>query len=238
MGQFRGQSKLPSSTVVNPKERFETAKANMLRSGKEVGTNPQTSKSSQEEDEKLLQQEERAMTRVEHPLPQPPKPSMPSKATKVVPNPVTSNVIPPNVPFPRRFMQSRNEEDEKDILETFRKVHVNIPLLDAIKQIPKNAKFFKKLCITRKRIRKKEVVYVSENVSAMLQRKLPPKCKDPGSFTILYVIGNTRFEHAMLDLGASINVMPYSVYAYMNLGQLKNDGVIIQLADRSNAYLK
>ncbi|CAN6695212.1 unnamed protein product [Malus baccata var. baccata] len=42
----------------------------------------------------------------------------------------------------------------------------------------------------------------------------------------------------MLDLGASINVMPYSIYASMNLGVLKNDGVIIQLADRSNAYPK
>ncbi|MBT0984572.1 retropepsin-like domain-containing protein, partial [Salmonella enterica subsp. enterica serovar Typhimurium] len=42
----------------------------------------------------------------------------------------------------------------------------------------------------------------------------------------------------MLDLGASINVMPYSIYASMNLGELKQDGVIIQLADRSNAYPK
>ncbi|KAB2595528.1 hypothetical protein D8674_030978 [Pyrus ussuriensis x Pyrus communis] len=93
---------------------------------------------------------------------------------------------------------AKKEEDEKDILETFRKVHVNIPLLDAIKQIPKYAKFLKKICTTRKRIQEKEVVHVSENVSAILQRKLPPKCKDPG--------------------------------------ELKNDGVIIQLADRSNAY--
>ncbi|KAM2739061.1 hypothetical protein EV2_033217 [Malus domestica] len=135
-------------------------------------------------------------------------------------------------------MQAKNEEDEKDILEMIRKVHVNIPLLDAIKQIPKYAKFFKKLCTTRKQIWEKEVVHVSKNVSAMLQRKLPPKCKDPSSFTIPYVIGNTRFEHAMLDLGVSINAMPYSVYTSMNLGELKNDGVIIQLADRSNAYPK
>ncbi|KAM2928101.1 hypothetical protein COP2_035379 [Malus domestica] len=42
----------------------------------------------------------------------------------------------------------------------------------------------------------------------------------------------------MLDLGASINVMPYSIYASMNLGELKNDGVIIQLADRFNANPK
>ncbi|CAN6552414.1 unnamed protein product [Malus baccata var. baccata] len=52
------------------------------------------------------------------------------------------------------------------------------------------------------------------------------------------VIGNTRFESAMLDLSASINVMPYSIYASMHLGELKNDGVIIQLDDRSNAYPK
>ncbi|XP_048427198.1 uncharacterized protein LOC125471147, partial [Pyrus x bretschneideri] len=123
-------------------------------------------------------------------------------------------------------------------LETFRKVQVNIPLLDAIKQVPRYAKFLKELCTTRKRMSTKEVVKVGENVSAILQRKLPPKCKDPGSFTIPCVIGNTRFESAMLDLGASINVMPYSIYASMNLGALKKDGVIIQLADRSNAYPK
>ncbi|CAN6711705.1 unnamed protein product [Malus baccata var. baccata] len=132
----------------------------------------------------------------------------------------------------------KKEEAEKDILETFRKVQVNIPLLDAIKQVPRYAKFLKELCTTRKRMSTKEVVKVGENVSAILQRKLPPKCKDPGSFTIPCVIGNTRFESAMRDLGASINVMPYSIYASMNLGTLKNDGVIIQLADRSNAYPK
>ncbi|KAM1648158.1 hypothetical protein ACFX2K_009595 [Malus domestica] len=135
-------------------------------------------------------------------------------------------------------MQTKKEEAEKDILETFRKVQVNIPLLDAIKQVPRYAKFLKELCTTRKMMSTKEVVKVGENVSAILQRKLPPKCKDPGSFTIPCVIGNTRFESAMLDLGASINVMPYSIYASMNLGVLKNDGVIIQLADRSNAYPK
>ncbi|CAN6716286.1 unnamed protein product [Malus baccata var. baccata] len=99
--------------------------------------------------------------------------------------------------------------------------------------VPSNAPF-----PSRKRISTKEVVKVGENVSAILQRKLPPKCKDPGSFTILCVIGNTRFKSAMLDLGASINVMPYSIYVSMNLGELKHDGVIIQLADRSNVYRK
>ncbi|CAN6711497.1 unnamed protein product [Malus baccata var. baccata] len=241
MGQFREQGKLPSSTVVNMRGGVETAKAIMLRSGKEVGTEPQPSKSAPKEDEKLQIEEEdqvKAMARVETPMPQPQKHSNSATKGKEGPIQVNSNIIPPNLPFPSRFLQAKNEEEEKNVLETFRKVHVNIPLLDAIKQIPKYAKFFRKLCTTRKRIREKEVVHVSENASALLQRKLPPKCKDPGSFIIPCVIGNTRFDHAMLDLGACINVMPYSVYASMNLGKLKNDGVIIQLADRSNAYPK
>ena len=70
----------------------------------------------------------------------------------------------------------------------------------------------------------------------MIQRKLPPKCKDPGSFTIPCTIGKTKFKNAMLDLGASINVMPHSVYASLGLGELKKDNVIIELADRSNVY--
>ncbi|KAM1132450.1 hypothetical protein ACFX19_047542 [Malus domestica] len=209
MGQFsREQGKLPSSMNVNPKGGFEYAKAITLRSGKEVGSDLNPSKSNQMEDEKMqFEEEEQGMptARIEKSL---------------------------------LFTQSKKDENEKDILETFRKVQVSIPLLEAIKQVPKYAKFLKELCTTKRRMSNKEVVKVSEHVSAVLQRKLPTKCKDPDSFTIPCVIGTNRFEHAMLDLGASINVMPYSIYASMNLGELKNDGVIIQLADRSNAYPK
>ncbi|CAN6723531.1 unnamed protein product [Malus baccata var. baccata] len=212
MGQIREQGRLPSSTVVNPNGGFETAKAIMLRSGKQVGADSNTSKSSQDEEDKLLKEEAQGAkptAKDDQTLPPPPSPPKPSPTTKVSPNLTFSSSIPLNVPFPGRFRQSKKEEAEKDILETFRKVQVNIPLLDAIKQVPRYAKFLKELCTTRRRISNKEVVQVSENVSAVLQRKLPPKCKDPGSFTIPCVIG-----------------------------ELKNDGVIIQLADRSNAYPK
>ncbi|CAN6691851.1 unnamed protein product [Malus baccata var. baccata] len=243
VGKFRDPGQLPSSTIRNPKGGFESAKAITLRSGKEVGAGS-SSKTGHNEDDLLQLEEEEAKqptAKVEPPLPQVPNvPNLPNSSHKGknVSNSVHTNVFPSNVPFPSRFMQTKKEEAEKDILETFRKVQVNIPLLDAIKQVPRYAKFLKELCTTRKRMSTKEVVKVGENVSAILQRKLPPKCKDPGSFTIPCVIGNTRFESAMLDLGASINVMPYSIYASMNLGALKNDGVIIQLADRSNAYPK
>ena len=79
---------------------------------------------------------------------------------------------------------------------------------------------------------------VGENVSIVIQRKLPAKCKDPSMFTIPCTIGNTQLEKAMLDLGASINVMPYSIYVSLKLGPLNKTGVVIQLANRSIAYPK
>ncbi|XP_010246599.1 PREDICTED: uncharacterized protein LOC104589861 [Nelumbo nucifera] len=145
-----------------------------------------------------------------------------------------SNAIVP--PFPSRLEKSKKEEYEQEILETFRKVEINIPLLDAIKQIPKYAKFLKELCTNKRKLRGDEKVKVGENVSVVIKRTLPEKHADPYMFTLPCVIGNKRIERAMLDLGASINVMPYSIYCALNLGPLKEIGVVIQLADRSNAY--
>ncbi|CAN6552290.1 unnamed protein product [Malus baccata var. baccata] len=190
LGQFRENGKLPSTTVVNPKGGFKSAKAITLRSGKEVRN---------KEDEKIqIEEEEQTYptTRVASPMPQPSKTSHLSTLGNIVPNVVISNTNLPNVPFPRRFAQSKKEESEKDILDTFRKVQVNIPLLDAIKQVPKfmhtkkeeaerdiletftkvqvniplldaikqvprYAKFLKELCTTRKRMSTKEVVKVN-----------------------------------------------------------------------------
>jgi len=52
-------------------------------------------------------------------------------------------------------------------------------------------------------------------------------------FSIPCVIGSTKFDSAMLDLGASINVIPLSVFTFLHLGPLKTTGVVIQLANRS-----
>ena len=73
-------------------------------------------------------------------------------------------------------------------------------------------------------------------MSGVFQRKLPPKCKDPGVFFVPCKIGNLYFDKAMLDLGASINVRPRSIYDKLNLGELKKIGVVLQLADRSSIY--
>ncbi|XP_071917147.1 uncharacterized protein [Coffea arabica] len=212
----QNQGKLPSQPELNPKN----VSAMTLRSGKEVqGPDPLIPMDKDEDRiEKELEEE-----------------GGDNKNSKVIPDPlmpVRSN--PP--PFPSRLEKPRKQDKEKEVLEIFRKVEINIPLLDAIKQVPRYAKFLRDLCVNRMRLRGDERVVVGENVSAILQRKLPPKCGDPGMFTIPCRIGNSLIGKAMLDLGVSINVMPKSIYASLNLGPLKETGIIIQLTDRTNAY--
>ena len=102
--------------------------------------------------------------------------------------------------------------------------------------MPRYDKFLKELCTNKRKLKGDEKISVGENLSAVFQNKLPPKCKDPGMFSIPCKIGNSRFDRCMLDLGASINVMPRSVYNSLNLGPLEQTSLVIQLADRSNAY--
>ena len=129
------------------------------------------------------------------------------------------------MPFPSRLKKAKAEDPLRGVMETFRKVDINIPLLDAIQQIPRYAKFLKDLCTNKRKFKDFEQVKLTEKVSAVLLRKLPPKLKDPGSFTIFCIIGNRKFEKALLDLGASVNLMPFSVYESLNIGELRNTSV-------------
>ncbi|XP_052197255.1 uncharacterized protein LOC127804433, partial [Diospyros lotus] len=149
----------------------------------------------------------------------------------------SSNIQP--LPFPHRATQNKKRaeaEVDKEILETFQKVEVNIPLLEAIRQIPKYAKFLKDLCTHKRKLMGNEKINLGRNVSALIQPAMPAKCKDPGMFSIPCTIGDMQFSNALLDLGASINVMPNSIYASLQCGPLKPTGVVVQLANRSTAH--
>ncbi|CAN6579433.1 unnamed protein product [Malus baccata var. baccata] len=150
-----------------PKGGFKSVKAITLQSGQEVGYDPSPFKSNQKEDEKLQSEEKEQglpSTRIKQSLLQPPTHPNSTTKGKLGSNSMTSNSIPTNAPFPHRFMQPKKDESDKDILDTFRKVQVNIPLLNAIKQVPKYAKFLKELCTTRKMASNKEVVRVNHLV--------------------------------------------------------------------------
>ena len=98
------------------------------------------------------------------------------------------------------------------MLEVLRQVKVNIPLLDMIKQVPTCAKFLKDLCIVKIRLNVDKKAFLTEQVSAIIQCKTPVKYKDPGCPTISVNIGGTCVEKELLDLGASVNLLPYSMY--------------------------
>ncbi|RVW31216.1 Retrovirus-related Pol polyprotein from transposon 17.6 [Vitis vinifera] len=75
--------------------------------------------------------------------------------------------------------------------------------------------------------------FLTEQVSAIIQSKSPVKYKDPRCPTISVNIGGTHVEKALLDLGASVNLLPYSVYKQLGLGGLKPTTMTLSLADRS-----
>ncbi|RDX69602.1 hypothetical protein CR513_51258, partial [Mucuna pruriens] len=144
------------------------------------------------------------------------------------------------LPFPSRTISARKLELDEELLKMFQKVEVNIPLLDAIRQVPKYAKFLKGLFV-RKRRKIKGSREIGGMVSALTRNEeliagalaLPKKCRDPRIFSVPCTIGDCTFVDAMLDLGASINVMPASIYRSLNFGDLEPTGMTIQLANRS-----
>ena len=110
---------------------------------------------------------------------------------------------------------------------------VNIPLLDMIKQVLTYAKFLKDLCTVKKGLGIEKRAFLIEQVSAIIQSKTPVKYKDLGSPTIAVNIGATCIDKALLDLGASVNLLPYSVYKQLGLGELKPTNITLSLVDRS-----
>ncbi|XP_038975731.1 uncharacterized protein LOC120106749, partial [Phoenix dactylifera] len=136
-------------------------------------------------------------------------------------------------PFSQRLLAAKKGIPDQEILNIFKQVKINIPLLDAIKQIPSYAKFLKDLCTIKRKLYVQKKAFLTEQVSAILKHNTPPKYKDPGCPTISCIIGNFRIQRALLDLGASVNLLPYSVYEQLGLGELKPTKVTLQLANRS-----
>jgi hypothetical protein len=214
----RDKGKLPSQAVNNPKACNSGNSSNQehvqaivtLRSGKRVDNkvvNPEKDHAEEEE-----QREEEGDNQKEGD-------AEPSTVTLVVKEPPRALV--PKAPYPERLQAPRNGGKLEDILEVFKQVQINIPFLDAIQQIPSYAKFLKDLVTVKRKMNVPKKAFMTEQVSAILQCKLPFKYKDPGCPTITCMIGVSQIERALLDLGASVNLLPYSVYLQLGLGELK-----------------
>ena len=136
-------------------------------------------------------------------------------------------------PYPQRLKKNKLDKQFTKFMEVFKKLHINILFADALEQMPSYVKFMKDILSQKRRLEDFKTVNLIEECSAILQRKLPQKLKDLGSFTIPCTIRNANFERDLCDLGASINLMPLSIFRRLGLGEARPTTVTLHLAERS-----
>ena len=148
----------------------------------------------------------------------------------------------PPIPFPQRLKQSKLDDQFDKFLDMFKKLEINIPFVEALAKMPHYAKFMKVIIREKKNKKRKlyenGVVSLFANCSVIIQKKLPRKMQDLGSFTIPCIIGNHEFRKALCDSGASINPMPLSVVKILSLGELTPTTLSLQMVDRLFTQLK
>ena len=216
--EVQERGRFPSQTLPNPKGVHE------------VGS---SSKSGMDEVKAIITL--RSGKEVDQPMPKPVEETR--KGEEMEPEHIflkedsMKHCMPP--PFPQALRGKKKASQQAGILKVLRQVKVNIPLLDIIKQVPAYAKFLKDLCTIKKGLGIEKKAFLTEQVSAIIQSKNPVKYKDPGSPTISVNIGGTCIDRSLLDLGASMNLLPYSVYKQLGLGELKPANITLSLADRS-----
>ncbi|CAJ2663772.1 unnamed protein product [Trifolium pratense] len=125
-------------------------------------------------------------------------------------------------------------EKQREVQEKERKkIEMAIPLVEALEQMPSYVKFLKELLTKKRKPLEDDMVSMTEECSALIQRKLPQKKKDPGSFTIPCSIGDLTIEKALCDLGASRNLMPLSMMKKIPGAIAQPTKMSLSLADRS-----
>ena len=120
----------------------------------------------------------------------------------------------------------------------FKKLKINILFANALAQMPNYVKFMKEMMRNKRKLEAYGIANLSENCSIIIERKLPEKLKDLGSFTIHYVIGEHAFNKALCDLGESINLMLSSVAKRLNRGEITPTDLSLLMANRSIASPK
>ncbi|GJV52029.1 reverse transcriptase domain-containing protein [Tanacetum coccineum] len=136
-----------------------------------------------------------------------------------------------NIPYPSRMNQEKQKEkDDVQIhkfWQMFKQLHINISLADALILIPKYQKMLKSLLSNKEKLIELENTPVSENCLAFILKKLP----DPRKFLISCGFSELKCK-ALADLGASINLMPLSVWKELGLPELISTQMTLELANR------
>ncbi|CAM8969039.1 unnamed protein product [Rhodiola kirilowii] len=217
--QDREQGKLPSKPKHNPRE---SVNAITLRNGKHLKMisaqdtrtgaekSALNSESAKEETPKEAEDRNENSTQTVEPTP-----------------------YKPPIPFPQRLKGARRDKEFMKFVDKIHTLYITMPFTDAITQIPTYAKFMKEIMTGKRKMDGTETVALSEECSTAMHVPMPPKLKDSGSFSIPCDIGGITIRRALCDLGASVSIMPYSLYVKLNLGDLCPTNISIRLADRS-----
>ncbi|XP_015949373.1 uncharacterized protein LOC107474275 [Arachis duranensis] len=127
----------------------------------------------------------------------------------------------PKASYPQRLRKDGKDGQFFRFLEIFKKLQINILFVEAVEQMPLYAKFLKELMTSKRNWGEKETIVLTEECSAIIQKKLPQKMKDLGSFQIPCIIGDITIEKALCDLGAIINLMSLNMMRRMRVEEAK-----------------
>ncbi|XP_057719526.1 uncharacterized protein LOC130933950 [Arachis stenosperma] len=136
-------------------------------------------------------------------------------------------------PFPQLLNGAVGKRIYSRFLDLFASLHVNIPFIKAIQQMPVFIKYMKELLPRKSSLKGGQTIVLNKECSALIQPELPAKRKDPGSFHIPCAIGETMFDRALCDLGASINLLPLSLVKRLQINEIMPTDVVIRLADKT-----
>ncbi|GJX25099.1 reverse transcriptase domain-containing protein [Tanacetum coccineum] len=230
-----GTGSLPSNTIANPKGELKaiTTRSGLVLDGPSVLMPPPFI--NPEEDERV----EETLTDPEHgeftikvppPLVQKAKP--PSQRNYVVHQ---RDPRHPHIPYPSRMNQEKQQEkDEVKIhkfWQMFKQLHINISLINDLIIISKYQKMLKSLLSNKEKLIELANTPLNENCSAVILKKLLEKLGDPGKFLIPCGFSELKCK-ALADLGASINLMPLSVWKKLGLPELISTQITLELANR------
>ncbi|GJT51543.1 reverse transcriptase domain-containing protein [Tanacetum coccineum] len=143
----------------------------------------------------------------------------------------------PSIPYPSRRNDEKHHEnanEQKDkFYEIFKDMSFEISFMDALTLMPKFASTLKTLIGNKEKLNEMARTPLNEHCSAVILNKLPEKLGDPGRFLIPSKFPGMDECLALADLGASINLMPFSVWKKLNLPNLIPTCITLELADRS-----
>ncbi|GJU63176.1 reverse transcriptase domain-containing protein [Tanacetum coccineum] len=229
--QASSSSSLPSNTIPNPRNE---AKAITTRSGVSYDGPPIPPPVVEKESE-VTKDTELPSTEDIQP---PPFVQEQTKDKEPIEEPsFVANKAKPNLPYPSRLNKQKiHEKDDilsSKFMEIFRNLHFEISFADALIHMPKFASMFKKMLNNKDKLIELTKTPLNENCSAVVLKKLPEKLGDPGRFLIPCDFLEFDSYLALADLGASINLMPLSIWKKLQLPGLTETKMVLELADRT-----